>query len=460
MTAWSGSLTLNGAGALTFGPVPVSTTFWQETLVTPTSGWGGRAWRGLFDPNIAPENGVRIRVTIVSGTTTGLKADHASIGILGSATAPSMALTDHAGNTQPVELLFGGLSGFNLPPNSSITSDWAVLVFMIGDEFIIDIDINSSNANYDTLARGPGDGSAISWHHPMAADYNNATVSGYVGNNVAAVFMTEMDVGAVIGGFQVGASAPAVLPGKGGEIVNMSAFQGVSAVLAGRGGEIVKPFTGTLLLGLGGMIAQAQVGNRAQIVLPGTAPVSVATAQKTMVHVTIPGVGVQTVQPSLGRPASAAFFGATRFDAAGVYLGNANFSGIGGMFAQVDYLLPALNGLALYENQQLEYFTPDDILTTQQIYLLLAGPAPKNPMMTFERPDGSTFSSPVYVGGLTGLNAKGRFSPGTYLVYNVVSSYFTYPGVWRAFGPTDGVGASFYVSGNPLAPVSVTIPPF
>jgi hypothetical protein len=109
-----------------------------------------------------------------------------------------------------------------------------------------------------------------------------------------------------------------------------------------------------------------------------------------------------------------------------------------------------LGDLTLIANQSLNYFGIHDTYssTITQIFLIMTEPAQQNPQMIFQRPDGSTFIEQfpyVSVGQFTMNTPKGLAVAGHYLVYNVVKSRFTYPGVWRAFAKTDGPGANFYV---------------
>ncbi len=113
-------------------------------------------------------------------------------------------------------------------------------------------------------------------------------------------------------------------------------------------------------------------------------------------------------------------------------------------------VITTIGDLTLIANQELTHFGVHDIYSSRitNIYLILPGPVEGYPEMTFERPDGSTFTTRfpyVSVGQFTVNTPKGLAVAGHYLVYNVVKSVFYYPGVWRAFAKGDGEGASFYV---------------
>jgi hypothetical protein len=161
------------------------------TISSQTSGWQGFAERKqhLNGNSVA---GNQIRVTFVSGTVSGLKADHCSIGILGAATAPSMASSDQTGATQPVELTFnGGNHGFTIGTNQSIVSDWVNLSFRSTDTFVTDIDVNNGVAS-DTVFGTSVDGTA-SFSKATTADYNNATVAGYSTGGTSEIFVSLIE---------------------------------------------------------------------------------------------------------------------------------------------------------------------------------------------------------------------------------------------------------------------------
>jgi hypothetical protein len=83
----------------------------------------------------------QIRATFVPGAPNSLAILHASIGKW-DAGEPSLSNT----TTTPIELLFGGLSGFSATasPQTSDWSDFSGLSLTTGDKIVISIDIASS----------------------------------------------------------------------------------------------------------------------------------------------------------------------------------------------------------------------------------------------------------------------------------------------------------------------------
>ena len=111
----------------------------------------------------AGSNG-KLQVTFTARSNIGLQANHCSVGL-------SSSSTSSVTTTTPVELTFGGVSGFNIAAGASITSDLidhsAVFTVGAGGAVIVDIDVcstaggeryRSSNSNVDTyyVAYGTG----------------------------------------------------------------------------------------------------------------------------------------------------------------------------------------------------------------------------------------------------------------------------------------------------------------
>jgi len=96
-----------------------------------------------------------------------MNATNASIGISTGSTGDTTAI--------PVELLFGGLSGFSSAVN--ITSDWVNLSgFTSSDKLVVIIDFSGSYLLDDVTASGTSMYYAFS-----APSYNQATPSGFGG---------------------------------------------------------------------------------------------------------------------------------------------------------------------------------------------------------------------------------------------------------------------------------------
>ncbi|KQZ25840.1 hypothetical protein ASD50_20675 [Mesorhizobium sp. Root552] len=114
----------------------------------------------------------KLQVTFTASTATGLTASNASIGKWDGTNNPFTT-------TVPVELKFGGASGFSIPAGGTITSDLtdhsAAFSLALGESVLVDLDCTSpsgqryrgSNSNVDT------------WYALGATGYNLPTPAGY-----------------------------------------------------------------------------------------------------------------------------------------------------------------------------------------------------------------------------------------------------------------------------------------
>lgn len=114
----------------------------------------------------------KLQVTFTASTATGLTASNASIGKWDGTNNPFTTTT-------PVELKFGGASGFSISAGGSITSDLtdhsAAFSLALGESVLVDLDCTSpsgqryrgSNSNVDT------------WYALGATGYNLPTPAGY-----------------------------------------------------------------------------------------------------------------------------------------------------------------------------------------------------------------------------------------------------------------------------------------
>lgn len=142
------------------------------------NGVATKAWRVKI-ASIA-FGGSQIRVRFVASSTGSYIAPHCSVGKM--ATAPSMS------TNPPVELLFSAVSGFSLTSGQTITSDWANLSTVAGDNLIVDIDATTDNAR-DSAAGGDD-----AYQKSGASDYNTATVSGYTLNSARVIGLNLVEV--------------------------------------------------------------------------------------------------------------------------------------------------------------------------------------------------------------------------------------------------------------------------
>lgn len=146
-----------------------------RTLDTNVTGWLGFSLRTMA--NSLTAGGDQASVRFVAATAgNSMIVDHCSIGILGTETFPNMAATDRAGRTQPIELLFSGVSGFNAGIGTTINSDFANISYYSSDSLVVVIDFSTTAAT-DTRVQNPG--SPVSQFKASTTSYNTATVTGF-----------------------------------------------------------------------------------------------------------------------------------------------------------------------------------------------------------------------------------------------------------------------------------------
>jgi hypothetical protein len=139
----------------------------SATLGSSSGGANSYSHRQII-PSTAPlaKVGTRIRVTFTAGST-GLHCDHAAVGY----SAGSGATT-----ATPVELLFGGSSGFTIGNNASVTSDFLTFPVLPGQDIVTIMDVSSSGAT--SLAYTTGLASGLNDYNKAGATYNVAAPSG------------------------------------------------------------------------------------------------------------------------------------------------------------------------------------------------------------------------------------------------------------------------------------------
>lgn len=111
-------------------PPSGATSIYLGELDTNIGGNAGIALRGVVTAGgTAGQPFTQIRVRI-SGKASGSKAQHASVGLSDGG----------SGIVSPVELKFGGQSGYIVPPNTDLWSDWAPLSFSAGASIVFSTD--------------------------------------------------------------------------------------------------------------------------------------------------------------------------------------------------------------------------------------------------------------------------------------------------------------------------------
>ena len=180
------SLATRGGNALAkiLYPNRLQQAIWSANLTVNSAGWDGYSVRQLIT-NI--DCGGTVLRVIFKAPSAGQvsRADHCSIGILGSATFPNMM------TSPPIELKFRGVSGFNLAPGTSITSDWIEMPFAPTDAIVIDVDFSASGAD---AAQSTSISNGQTAFKAAAADWNNASVSGYLASGSLAVAVSRIEI--------------------------------------------------------------------------------------------------------------------------------------------------------------------------------------------------------------------------------------------------------------------------
>lgn len=148
---------------------------YSNALGTNNSGNHGYSFRKAITLSAG---GAQVRVTFMAASSGGnFKTDHCSIALKGTATLPSTELT-------PSELLFSGVSGFDITPGNTIVSDWLTLTTTAAIVVVV-MDFNSTPGSGDTSY---GSGSNSTYYKAATASYNTASVSGYTTYGAAPEF--------------------------------------------------------------------------------------------------------------------------------------------------------------------------------------------------------------------------------------------------------------------------------
>jgi hypothetical protein len=121
-------------------------TIFSGTLTSDDSGAEDYSYRQRVP--ITGDAQDQVRVTFRASSAAAWSVDNASIGI---------ATTDGSTASTPVELLFGGASGFAISAGADITSDWLTFAgFISTDELVVIMDHASANGNCRRNAAGAG----------------------------------------------------------------------------------------------------------------------------------------------------------------------------------------------------------------------------------------------------------------------------------------------------------------
>lgn len=177
----------------------------------------------------------KLQVTFTASTATGLTASNASIGKWDGTNNPFTTTT-------PVELKFGGTSGFSISAGGSITSDLtdhsAAFSLALGESVLVDLDCTSpsgqryrgSNSNVDT------------WYAIGATGYNLPTPAGYskLAGVDYAVEKVETDSASGVNGSLTATIATVTQSASGKLIVQGSVSQTIAAFTQTATGKVIK----------------------------------------------------------------------------------------------------------------------------------------------------------------------------------------------------------------------------
>lgn len=177
----------------------------------------------------------KLQVTFTASTATGLTASNASIGKWDGTNNPFTTTT-------PVELKFGGASGFSIGAGGSITSDLtdhsAAFSLSLGESVLVDLDCTSpsgqryrgSNSNVDT------------WYALGATSYNLPTPAGYskLAGVDYAVEKVETDSASGVNGSLTATIATVGQSASGKLIVQGSVSQTIAAFTQIATGKVIK----------------------------------------------------------------------------------------------------------------------------------------------------------------------------------------------------------------------------
>lgn len=142
---------------------PEGTVVFDPPMTYGSSGNSGYSIRGVS--SAIGTGGTQIRVTFKAHPTSATSAGHVSIGK--QASGYNTVAT-------PVELKFGGASGFSIAAGAAITSDWADLTTADNDVLVAVIDSTSSGQ-----IRTPGSYAGGSHYNLNGTSWNQATPSGF-----------------------------------------------------------------------------------------------------------------------------------------------------------------------------------------------------------------------------------------------------------------------------------------
>lgn len=157
-----GSALFAGAGQMA-AEIGKFLTAFSTSLTGSGATPAGYSWRQVVTP--MSYGGSLVRVTFKAGSTS-YQENNLSVGIQS---------TNQNTSATPVELKFGGASGFDISANASITSDWATLAFSASDSLVVIGDAGTGGAEAYTQSGVLG---CHYYNQASTASYNQANPGG------------------------------------------------------------------------------------------------------------------------------------------------------------------------------------------------------------------------------------------------------------------------------------------
>jgi hypothetical protein len=160
-------------------PTTSSVAFTQTLNTNDAANGSANYSQRLVCPSIA-SGGTQIRVTLVASTANTFHLNNVSIG---------KQTTTYNTVATPVELKFGGVSGFTIAAGQTITSDWASFTSSHGDNLIVVTDYAGSNANSRFTSSG-----GLRYYLLSVATFNQATPAGSWSSDAFQIAVSRIDV--------------------------------------------------------------------------------------------------------------------------------------------------------------------------------------------------------------------------------------------------------------------------
>mgnify|MGYP000308384048 CR=1 FL=1 len=163
------------------GPSAPQETY-TNTLTFNGSGFEAYSVRAIIPASALSVNGTQVRFTCESSSGGSLTVDNMSIVERSGSTANGTAI--------PSEVLFSASSGFTIPANSTIVSDWLTFTLDATKDYLNVFDFNASNGFAKSLISG----SHGQYTKVATNSYNIQTVAGFTFESGRAAIVNKIEV--------------------------------------------------------------------------------------------------------------------------------------------------------------------------------------------------------------------------------------------------------------------------